>query len=135
MDHFALPDDALAVAQRQGRLQRNFQGYSTHAECDLVGLGVSSIGAIGPTYSQNTRTLAITTRASIAASCRSLRGIALDADDLVRRSVIQTLMCHFELSKDAVEVAYLLEFDRYIRSELIDLAEMERAGSARAHDR
>ena len=99
MDHFALPDDALAVAQRQGRLHRNFQGYSTHADADLVGLGVSAIGAIGPTYSQNHRALEDYYRELDGGELPVMRGIELTADDLVRRAVIQALMCHFALSK------------------------------------
>jgi oxygen-independent coproporphyrinogen III oxidase len=128
MDHFALPDDPLAVAQRHGRLQRNFQGYSTHAECDIVGLGVSSIGAIGPSYSQNTRTLSDYYARLDRGELPVARGIELTADDLVRRSVIQTLMCHFELSKDAIDVGYLLDFDTYFATEIAELSELERAG-------
>ncbi|MGZ5116524.1 MAG: oxygen-independent coproporphyrinogen III oxidase [Burkholderiales bacterium] len=128
MDHFALPEDPLAVAQRQGRLQRNFQGYSTHAECDLVGLGVSAIGAIGPTYSQNARTLNDYYRCLDRHVLPIVRGVELSADDLVRRSVIQTLMCHFELSKDAIEVAYLIDFDRYFESELAELSALQQSG-------
>ena len=128
MDHFALPDDSLAVAQRQGRLQRNFQGYSTHAECDLIGLGVSSIGAIGPTYSQNTRTLSDYYDRLDRNELPVVRGVEHTADDLVRRSVIQTLMCHFELSKDVIECAYLVDFDRYFASELRELEALEDEG-------
>jgi oxygen-independent coproporphyrinogen-3 oxidase len=131
MDHFALPDDSLAVAQRQGRLHRNFQGYSTHAECDLIGLGVSAIGAIGPTYTQNARTLSDYYRALDQNQLPIVRGVELSRDDLVRRSVIQALMCHFELSKDAIDVAYLLDFDSYFASELEDLRELARAGLVR----
>ena len=121
MDHFALPDDTLAIAQREGLLQRNFQGYSTHGRTDLVGLGVSSIGAIGPTYSQNARTLAEYYDCLDRGELPVARGVVLGADDLVRRGVIQTLMCHFELSKEAVEVAYLVDFDRYFSRELAEL--------------
>ncbi|HEX2830523.1 MAG TPA: oxygen-independent coproporphyrinogen III oxidase [Burkholderiales bacterium] len=128
MDHFALPDDPLAVAQRQGRLQRNFQGYSTHAECDLIGLGVSSIGAVGPSYSQNARTLTDYYARLDRGELPVARGAALTADDLVRRSVIQTLMCHFELSKEAIECAYLVDFDRYFERELNELASLAREG-------
>jgi oxygen-independent coproporphyrinogen-3 oxidase len=128
MDHFALPDDPLAVAQRQGRLQRNFQGYSTHAECDLIGLGVSSIGAIGPTYSQNTRSLSEYYDHLDHGDLPVVRGIGLTPDDLVRRGVVQTLMCHFELSKEAIECAYLVDFDRYFARELDELKALEREG-------
>ena len=128
MDHFALPNDSLAVAQRQGRLHRNFQGYSTHAECDLIGLGVSAIGAIGPTYTQNARTLSDYYRHLDDNELPIVRGIELSRDDLVRRSVIQALMCHFELSKDAIDIAYLLDFDSYFATELKELRQLAHAG-------
>ncbi|MDH3286913.1 MAG: oxygen-independent coproporphyrinogen III oxidase [Betaproteobacteria bacterium] len=128
MDHFALPDDALTVAQRQGRLHRNFQGYSTSPEGDLVGLGVSSIGAIGPTYSQNHRTLEDYYDSLDDGKLPIMRGIELAADDLVRRAVIQALMCHFSLSKEAIEIAHLINFDRYFATELEELRELERLG-------
>ena len=128
MDHFALPDDALAVAQRQGRLHRNFQGYSTSPEGDLVGLGISAIGAIGPTYSQNHRTLEDYYDCIDAGKLPIMRGIELTADDLARRSVIQALMCHFCLSKEAIELAHLISFDRYFETELRELRELERLG-------
>lgn len=135
MDHFALPDDPLAVAQRQGRLQRNFQGYSTHAECDLVGLGVSAIGAIGPTYSQNVRTLPDYYDRLDRGELPIARGLELTPDDLARRSVIQTLMCHFQLSKEAVEIGHLIDFDRYFRSELVELEELQRMGLLQMDER
>jgi oxygen-independent coproporphyrinogen III oxidase len=128
MDHFALGDDALALAQRQGRLHRNFQGYSTHSQCDLVGLGVSAIGAIGPTYSQNTRTLSEYFDLIDRGELPIVRGIELSPDDLVRRSVIQSLMCHFQLSKEAVEISYLIDFDRYFAVELAELRMLACAG-------
>jgi oxygen-independent coproporphyrinogen-3 oxidase len=126
MDHFALPDDALTVAQRQGRLHRNFQGYSTSPEGDLIGLGVSAIGAIGPTYSQNHRTLEDYYDFIDDGKLPIMRGIELSADDLVRRAVIQALMCHFSLSKEAIEIAHLINFDRYFATELAELRELER---------
>ena len=133
MDHFALPQDALAVAQRQGRLHRNFQGYSTHAECDLVGLGVSAIGAVGPTYSQNARTLSEYYERLDRNEIPVVRGVALTRDDLVRRSVIHALMCHFEVSREAVGIAYLIDFDSYFAPELAELAEFEKEGLLRVH--
>jgi len=126
MDHFALPDDALTVAQRQGRLHRNFQGYSTSPEGDLIGLGVSAIGAIGPTYSQNHRTLEDYYDFIDDGKLPIMRGIELSADDLVRRAVIQALMCHFSLSKEAIEIAHLVSFDRYFATELAELREFEK---------
>jgi oxygen-independent coproporphyrinogen-3 oxidase len=128
MDHFATPGDALATAQREGRLHRNFQGYSTHAECDLVGLGVSAIGAIGPAYCQNTTSLREYYKALDANQVPIARGVELTHDDLLRRSVIHALMCHFAVSKRAVDTAYLIDFDDYFALELEELRELERLG-------
>jgi oxygen-independent coproporphyrinogen-3 oxidase len=128
MDHFAKPDDELAVAQRQGRLHRNFQGYSTHADCDLVALGVSAIGKIGPTYSQNFREDEEYYAALDKGVLPIMRGMSLDADDLVRREIIQALMCHFALSKEAFNTGFGIDFDSYFATELKELAEYEREG-------
>lgn len=128
MDHFAKPDDELTIAQRQGRLHRNFQGYSTQAECDLLAFGVSAIGKIGPVYAQNVKTLDEYYDALDRDELPVLRGIELTADDLLRRSVIQALMCHFELSIESIEIAHLINFREYFADELADLAEMEKAG-------
>jgi len=128
MDHFAKPEDALAVAQRKGLLHRNFQGYSTHADCDLVGLGVSAIGAIGPTYSQNHRDLATYYDSLDRGGLPVARGMELSADDLLRRAVIQALACQFRLSKTSIEIAYLIDFDRYFSGEMTDLRRMAADG-------
>ncbi len=128
MDHFAKPDDELAIAQRQGRLHRNFQGYSTHAEADLLAFGVSAIGKVGPTYSQNYRTLDEYYDALDQGRLPVMRGLELTADDLLRRSIIQALMCHFELSIESIEIAHLIDFNSYFAAELADLREMEQAG-------
>jgi oxygen-independent coproporphyrinogen III oxidase len=128
MDHFAKPEDELAIAQRQGRLHRNFQGYSTHSDCDLVALGVSSIGKIGPTYSQNHRDLEGYYGALDRDQLPIMRGLELNADDLVRRAIIQALMCHFEISKSSFNIAYLIDFDSYFQTELNELLEYEREG-------
>jgi oxygen-independent coproporphyrinogen III oxidase len=128
MDHFAKPDDELAVAQRQGRLHRNFQGYSTHSDCDLVAIGLSSIGKIGPTYSQNFRELEDYYDALDHDRLPIMRGLELNADDLLRRAIVQALMCHFELSKEAFSTAYLIQFDDYFATELAELREYEREG-------
>ncbi|MDE2117029.1 MAG: oxygen-independent coproporphyrinogen III oxidase [Betaproteobacteria bacterium] len=128
MDHFAKPDDELAIAQRQGRLHRNFQGYSTHSDCDLVAIGVSSIGKIGPTYSQNFRELEDYYDALDRDELPIMRGMELNADDLVRRAIIQALMCHFEISKESFNIAYLIDFDHYFATELGELKEYEREG-------
>ena len=128
MDHFAKPEDELAVAQRQGRLHRNFQGYSTHSDCDLVALGLSSIGKIGPTYSQNYRDLDDYYDALDRDELPIMRGMELNADDLVRRAIIQALMCHFELSKESFNIAYLIDFEQYFATEMAELLEYEREG-------
>jgi oxygen-independent coproporphyrinogen-3 oxidase len=128
MDHFALPADPLAVAQRQGRLQRNFQGYSAGPECDLAGFGVSAIGALGPTYSQNHRDLPAYYACLDRSKLPVLRGLRLSADDLVRRSVIHALMCNSQVSRSSIEIAYLIDFDRYFARELEELGGLEDAG-------
>ncbi len=128
MDHFAKPDDELAVAQRQGRLHRNFQGYSTHAECDLLAFGITAIGKVGPTYSQNVRTLDEYYDRLDARALPVMRGIELSADDLVRRVVIQSLMCHFEVAFEPVEVAHLIGFSEYFAPELAELASLQEDG-------
>ncbi|MFN7085716.1 MAG: oxygen-independent coproporphyrinogen III oxidase [Burkholderiales bacterium] len=135
MDHFARPEDSLVVAQRQGRLHRNFQGYSTHAECDLVALGVSAIGCIGPTYSQNHRNLEDYYDSLDRGELPVMRGMELTADDLLRRAVIQALMCHFALSKDAIEISYLIDFDNYFSEELVQLEEFRKEGLLELNER
>ena len=121
MDHFAKPTDELAVAQRQGRLIRDFQGYSAGGDCDLVGLGVSSIGKVGPTYCQNVKGVDEYYQSLDAGELPVLRGIQLSPDDLVRRAVIQTLACQFELSKESISIAHLIDFDRYFATEMRNL--------------
>ncbi|MBI4191261.1 MAG: oxygen-independent coproporphyrinogen III oxidase [Betaproteobacteria bacterium] len=128
MDHFAKTDDSLAVAQRQGRLHRNFQGYSTHADCDLIALGVSAIGNIGPTYSQNFRTLEEYYDSLDRNTLPIMRGLELSADDLLRRAVIGALMCHFAVSKESFTASYLIGFDKYFENELNELREYEELG-------
>jgi oxygen-independent coproporphyrinogen-3 oxidase len=121
MDHFALPDDALAVAKRQGRLHRNFQGYSTQADCDLVALGVSSIGRIGAIYSQNAKTLEEYYDLLDQGRFPVVRGLALNRDDLVRRAVIMALMCQGTLQFESIDLAYLIDFKSYFSKELQSL--------------
>ncbi|MCA3215441.1 MAG: oxygen-independent coproporphyrinogen III oxidase [Burkholderiaceae bacterium] len=128
MDHFAKGADDLARAQQQGRLHRNFQGYSTRPDCDLIGLGVSAISKIGPTYSQNVRELDEYYDRLKQDQLPTARGVLLDMDDLVRRSVIMSLMCHFEVSKEAIEQAHLVKFDEYFRRELAELKPFEDEG-------
>lgn len=131
MDHFAKPDDELTVAQQQGRLHRNFQGYSTQAECDMLAFGVSSIAKVGPVYAQNHKTLEDYYDALDRDELPVLRGVELSADDLLRRSIIQALMCHFSLSIESIQIAHLIDFDTYFVEELADLREMESAGLVR----
>ena len=118
MDHFALPNDALAVAKRQGRLHRNFQGYSTQPDCDLIALGVSSIGRIGATYSQNSKTLEEYYDFLDQGRFPIVRGLALTRDDLVRRCVIMALMCQGHLQFESIELAHLLDFKSYFAKEM-----------------
>jgi oxygen-independent coproporphyrinogen-3 oxidase len=134
MDHFAKPDDELAVAQRQGRLHRNFQGYSTHAECDMLAFGVSSIAKVGNLYAQNHKTLETYYEALDRDELPVLRGIELTADDCLRRSIIQALMCHFSLSIESVQSAHLIDFREYFAEELADLKKMEAAGLVKVED-
>ena len=128
MDHFARPDDELAIAQRQGRLQRNFQGYSTYPESDLIGLGVSAIGRMGPTYYQNHKRLDDYYAALDDGRLPLARGIELGADDLVRRAVIQALACHFRVSIESIELAYLIDFPSHFAAELKDLRRLQDEG-------
>ncbi|MBO1111196.1 oxygen-independent coproporphyrinogen III oxidase [Bordetella petrii] len=118
MDHFALHDDALAQAKRAGRLHRNFQGYSTQPDRDLIALGVSAIGRVGATYSQNAKTLdgyyARIDQGEFAVE----RGLAMSADDLLRRDVIMAIMCQGGLDFRAVEQAHGIVFESYFADEL-----------------
>jgi len=134
MDHFARPDDELAQAQRRGTLHRNFQGYSTHADCDLIGLGITAIGRIGDTYSQNVKTIDAYGAALRAGRLPIFRGVALDADDRLRRRVIMALICDFSLDRRDVEADYGIEFEEYFRTELDELRAMERDGLLRVTD-
>jgi oxygen-independent coproporphyrinogen-3 oxidase len=128
MDHFALPDDALAVAKRQGRLHRNFQGYSTQADCDLIALGVSSIGRIGSTYSQNAKTMEEYADLLDQGHLPVVRGLALTRDDLIRRSVIMALMCQGHVQYESINLAWLVDFKTLFAQELIQLDEMQAQG-------
>jgi oxygen-independent coproporphyrinogen-3 oxidase len=131
MDHFARPDDELAVAQREGTLYRNFQGYSTHANCDLLGLGVSSIAKVANTYSQNVKTLEPYYEHLDAGRLPVLRGIELDPDDELRRDVITRLICHFRLVFAAVEQAWGIDFKDYFADVLPRLEAMHEDGLLR----
>jgi len=128
MDHFALPEDALAVAKRQGRLHRNFQGYSTQPDCDLMALGVSAIGRIGATYSQNAKTLEEYCDLIDQGHLPVTRGLALTRDDLTRRAVIMALMCQGQVLFESIEVAWALDFRRYFASEMAQVEDMQGQG-------
>ena len=128
MDHFARPDDELALAQREGQLYRNFQGYSTHAHCDLVALGVTSIGMVGNTYAQNMRTLDEYYARIDAGELAVFRGIELTRDDELRRAVITQLICNFTLDMDAVGREWDIRFGDYFTGELGRLQVMARDG-------
>ncbi len=124
MDHFARPDDELALAQRAGTLYRNFQGYSTHADCDLLGIGVTSIGKVDNTYAQNRRGLDEYYADLDAGRLAVFRGIELNRDDLIRRDMITRLICHFELDIPSAESAWGIDFDDYFADALSKLREM-----------
>lgn len=134
MDHFALPGDELAIAHDAGRLHRNFQGYSTQPERDLVALGPSAISRVGTSYAQNHRRLGDWERAIEAGRLPTLRGLDLDADDLLRRAVIMAIMCQGRVCKSAFELSWLIDFDRTFAAELAALAPYERAGHVRFAD-
>jgi oxygen-independent coproporphyrinogen III oxidase len=128
MDHFARPEDELAIAQQEGTLYRNFQGYSTHADCDLIGLGVTSIGKVANTYAQNRRSLEEYYADIDAGRLAVFRGIELTRDDEIRRDVITRLICHFVLDFASVERAWGIDFKEYFRDSLPALAPMEADG-------
>jgi oxygen-independent coproporphyrinogen-3 oxidase len=134
MDHFALPEDALAVAKRQGRLHRNFQGYSTQPDCDLVALGVSSIGRIGATYSQNAKTLEAYADLLEQGRLPIVKGLALSRDDLARRTIIMALMCQGRLAFESIEAAHLLSFKEAFKAELAQLSRLQDQGLVRVDD-
>jgi oxygen-independent coproporphyrinogen-3 oxidase len=128
MDHFAKPDDELAIAQKEGKLHRNFQGYSTQAECDLLAFGISSIGKVDDCYSQNVRTLDEYYAALDSGHLPVLRGLQLDKDDLLRRELIGELMCQFSLDTKLFAANHQIHFAEYFRTELKELKELEAAG-------
>jgi oxygen-independent coproporphyrinogen-3 oxidase len=134
MDHFALPEDSLAVAKRQGRLHRNFQGYSTQPDCDLIALGVSAIGKVGASYSQNAKTLEEYYDAIDASHLPVVRGLALSRDDLVRRAVIMAIMCQGAVLFEPMEQAWLLGFREYFAPEMAALEDLQAKGLVQISD-
>ena len=128
MDHFALPDDALAAAKRQGRLHRNFQGYSTQPDCDLIGLGVSAIGRVGASYQQNAKSLPEYYEALRVGALPVVRGITLNHDDLLRRAVIMALMCQGRVEFEAIEREHQVKMRDYFAAEIGQLTPLVEAG-------
>jgi len=128
MDHFALPNDALAVAKRQGRLHRNFQGYSTQPDCDLIALGVSAIGRVGSTYSQNAKTMDEYCDLLDQGHLPVVRGLALTRDDIIRRNVIMAIMCQGSLQFESINASCLIDFKQYFANELAQLKAMQDQG-------
>lgn len=128
MDHFARPDDELAVAQREGVLHRNFQGYTTQGDSDLLGMGVSAISMMGDSYAQNQKELKSYYQQVDENGNALWRGIALTQDDCIRRDVIKALICHFILDFAAVERQWDLDFETYFAEDLRLLAPLEKDG-------
>lgn len=128
MDHFAKPTDELAVAQRERKLHRNFQGYSTKPDCDLLAFGISAIGKVGNAYAQNVKTLDEYYDRLDAQVLPVLRGVELNGDDVIRRDVIQKLMCNFELDFAAAEAAHGVRFTEYFAPDLAALAPLAEDG-------
>jgi oxygen-independent coproporphyrinogen-3 oxidase len=121
MDHFALPDDELVQAREAGELQRNFMGYTTHAGCDLIGLGMSAISHVGESFSQNFRELKKWETALAAGHLPVWRGLALSADDRLRAAVIAQLMCQGVIDMRAIEAQFGIDFAAYFKEPLAQL--------------
>lgn len=128
MDHFAKPDDDLVIAQRNGKLYRNFQGYSTHSDCDLVGFGITSIGRVADSYVQNIKELEGYGKEIEQGKLPVFKGFTLNQDDVLRRAVITQLICHFELNFKEIEQRYSIVFADYFVNELENLELMGQDG-------
>ena len=128
MDHFAKPDDELAIAQREGTLYRNFQGYSTHADCDLVAMGITSIGQVANSYSQNVKKMDEYFELIDADKLPIYRGVELSDDDVLRREVITQLISHFYLDFSPIEKQFNIDFQAYFAQEITALGEMHKDG-------
>ena len=128
MDHFAKPDDELSLAQQQNRLHRNFQGYATHAECDLIGFGITSIGNIGDAYAQNVKTLLEYDTLLKQNQLPLMRGISLSEDDKLRRNIITRLICDFELNIVELEQEYDIQFKDYFADAYLQLEQFAEDG-------
>ena len=128
MDHFAKPTDELAIAQQHNKLHRNFQGYTTKGDADLLGLGVSAISMLGDSYAQNQKDLKIYQNQVEQKGNGLWKGFTLNQDDKIRRDVIKQLICHFHLDKKQIEQLYAIKFDDYFADDLDLLAPLERDG-------
>ena len=128
MDHFAKPTDELAIAQQHNKLHRNFQGYTTKGDTDLLGLGVSAISMLGDSYAQNQKDLKIYQNQVEQKGNGLWKGFTLNQDDKIRRDVIKQLICHFHLDKKQIEQLYAIKFDDYFADDLDLLAPLERDG-------
>lgn len=134
MDHFAKPGDSLAVAQREGRLHRNFQGYTTHSDCDLLALGASSISQIGPTYAQNQHDTEGYEKSLSQGRFSTIKGLQLTQDDLIRRAAINQLICHFELDAAVFGKTHGIDFKAYFAQELQQLEQHQADGLLQIED-
>jgi len=128
MDHFAKPDDEMTIAQREGKLYRNFQGYSTHADCDLIGMGLTSIGYVGGSFFQNAKDMDGYAAAVNNGRFAVFRGYTLTDEDHLRRFVIMRLMCDFSLSFAAVEQRFGIRFREHFADAIADLEDMAADG-------
>jgi oxygen-independent coproporphyrinogen-3 oxidase len=128
MDHFALPEDELTIAQKEGHLQRNFQGYSTRRQCDLVGLGVSAIGKVGDCYAQNQKDIPSWQAAVADGRLPIWRGVSLTTEDRLRRGIIESIMCHGEVHFDEFEANFDIDFNDHFALELGNLQQLEQDG-------
>ena len=128
MDHFALPDDALAVAKRQGRVHRNFQGYSTRPDCDVIGLGVSAIGRVGATHCQNAKTMNECHDALAHRQFPTQRGLTLSREELLRRAVIMAILCQGRVEFKSIALSHLVDFGQVFAPELVALGPLQDSG-------
>jgi oxygen-independent coproporphyrinogen-3 oxidase len=128
MDHFALPEDELTIAQKDGHLQRNFQGYSTRSQCDLVGLGVSAIGKVGDCYAQNLKDIPSWQSAVSDGRLPIWRGVCLTTEDRLRRGIIESIMCHGEVRVEEFESNFEIDFNDHFAFELGSLEQLEKDG-------
>ncbi|WP_085246651.1 oxygen-independent coproporphyrinogen III oxidase [Gilliamella mensalis] len=135
MDHFAKPTDELAIAQQKNQLHRNFQGYTTQGEADLLGLGVSAISMLGDSYAQNQKDLR-SYQTQVEQKGHGLwKGFTLNRDDIIRRDVIKQLICHFYLDKKAIEEQFHIQFDNYFAEDLKLLAPLQQDGLVTVNDK